>query len=105
MLPQAEWREGETLRRTAERALASLPAGAHEATFLGNAPCGVYKYKLPRAIRTDTSTGVKIFFFKAVLGHAQPPPSPALMWLRKDELQRFLKPAYTTKVERFLFGL
>ncbi|XP_061921862.1 large ribosomal subunit protein mL46-like [Entelurus aequoreus] len=104
-LPQAEWREGETLRGTAERALASLPDAAPEATFLGNAPCGVYKYKLPRAARTDTSLGFKIFFFKAVLGDAPAPPSPALMWLRKDELQRFLKPAYATKVERFLLGL
>ncbi|XP_061819449.1 large ribosomal subunit protein mL46 [Nerophis lumbriciformis] len=104
-LPQAEWREGETLRGTAERALASLPDAAPEATFLGNAPCGVYKYKLPRAARTDTSLGVKIFFFKAVLGNAPAPPSPALMWLSKNELQRFLKPAYATNVERFLLGL
>ncbi|XP_054627031.1 39S ribosomal protein L46, mitochondrial [Dunckerocampus dactyliophorus] len=106
MLPQAEWREGETLRHTAERALASLPAAALKATFLGNAPCGVYKYKLPKAARTDSSVGVKVFFFKAVLpdGAVLSPPNAALMWLRKKELQRFLKPAYSMKVERFLLG-
>nr|XP_057934853.1 39S ribosomal protein L46, mitochondrial [Doryrhamphus excisus] len=106
MLPQAEWREGETLRHTAERVLAPLPAAAHKATFLGNAPCGFYKYKLPKAARTDSSVGVKIFFFKAVLPHGAVlwPSNGALMWLRKQELQRFLRPAYSVKVERFFLG-
>ncbi|XP_042345398.1 39S ribosomal protein L46, mitochondrial isoform X1 [Plectropomus leopardus] len=106
MLPQTEWQEGETLRQTAERALASLPAG-FKATFLGNAPCGVYKYKLPKAIRTENLVGRKVFFFKAILSGSAPPAAPnaPFLWLKKSELQRYLKPAYMMKVERFFLDL
>ncbi|XP_034004788.1 39S ribosomal protein L46, mitochondrial [Trematomus bernacchii] len=110
MLPQTEWQRGETLRETAERALSSLPAASgFKATFLGNTPCGVYKYKLPRAARTESSVGTKVFFFKAVLSDASAPPateSPesSLLWVTKSELQRYVKPAYLRKVERFLLG-
>ncbi|KAM6943534.1 large ribosomal subunit protein mL46 [Xenentodon cancila] len=106
LLPQAQWREGETLRQTAERALAALPAG-FQATFLGNAPCGVYKYKLPKALRTESSVGVKVFFFKAVLADGTPPTAPEapLVWVKKSELQQYLKPEYMTKVDSFLLSL
>ncbi|XP_008309024.1 large ribosomal subunit protein mL46 isoform X2 [Cynoglossus semilaevis] len=105
LLPQAQWQKGETLRQTAERALASL--SGLDATFLSNAPCGVYKYKLPKAARTDTSIGTKVFFFKAILSHsdafaAQHCP---VMWLKKSELQGFLKPAYMLTVDRFILDL
>lgn len=106
LLPQTQWQEGETLRQTAERALASLPVG-FKATFLGNAPCGVYKYKLPRAARTASSVGTKVFFFKAVLSDAAPPKAPdaSFLWLKKSELEKHLKPAYLQKVERFILSL
>ncbi|XP_070689316.1 large ribosomal subunit protein mL46 isoform X2 [Pempheris klunzingeri] len=106
LLPQTQWQEGETLRQTAERALASLPAG-FKATFLGNAPCGVYKYKLPKAARTESLVGAKVFFFKAILLDSGAPAAPnaSLLWLKKSELQRYLKPVYTMKVERFLLDL
>ncbi|XP_074521808.1 large ribosomal subunit protein mL46 isoform X2 [Halichoeres trimaculatus] len=106
LLPQTQWQEGETLRQTAERALASLPA-AFKATFLGNAPCGVYKYKLPKADRTESTVGRKVFFFKAVLSDDSPPsaPSASLLWVKKNELQRYLKPAYMMKVERFIISV
>ncbi|KAM7015845.1 large ribosomal subunit protein mL46 isoform 1-T1 [Tautogolabrus adspersus] len=104
LLPQTQWQDGESLRQTAERALASLPAAAFKATFLGNAPCGLYKYKLPRAARTESTVGTKVFFFKAVLSDDGHPAAPnaSLLWLKKDELQRYLKPAYMMKVERFV---
>lgn len=108
LLPQTQWQEGETLRQTAERALASLPdAAAFKATFLGNAPCGVYKYKLPRAVRTEGSAGMKVFFFKAVLADRGAPAASAgpFMWLKRSELERHLKPAYMRKVEQFSLGL
>ncbi|KAK5873566.1 hypothetical protein PBY51_018600 [Eleginops maclovinus] len=108
LLPQTQWQQGETLRETAERALTSLPAAAgFKAMFLGNTPCGVYKYKLPKAARTESSVGTKVFFFKAVLADAGPPAAPdsPLMWVTKSELQHHLKPAYMMKVERFLLGL
>ncbi|XP_030578038.1 large ribosomal subunit protein mL46 isoform X2 [Archocentrus centrarchus] len=106
LLPQTRWQEGETLRQTAERALTSLPAG-FKATFLGNAPCGVYKYKLPKAIRTENSVGTKVFFFKAVLTDGAPPTAKKapFLWVRKSELQKYLKPAYLMKVERFILDL
>lgn len=34
LLPQTEWQEGETLRQTAERALASLPGKTRGASYL-----------------------------------------------------------------------
>uniref|UniRef100_A0A3P9I8D5 Large ribosomal subunit protein mL46 n=1 Tax=Oryzias latipes TaxID=8090 RepID=A0A3P9I8D5_ORYLA len=107
LLPQAQWQEGETLRQTAERALASLPAAGFKATFLGNAPCGVYKYKLPKAVRTESSTGRKVFFFKAIVADDGQPKAPAgpFLWLKKSELQQYLKPAYRMKVERFILAL
>ncbi|XP_068431321.1 large ribosomal subunit protein mL46 isoform X2 [Clinocottus analis] len=111
LLPQARWQDGETLRQTAERALASLPAAGLKATFLGNAPCGVYKYKLPQAARTESTVGTKVFFFKAVLsgggGSGGPPPGPggALLWATRSELQHYLKPAYKMKVDRVVLGL
>ncbi|KAM8763281.1 large ribosomal subunit protein mL46 isoform 1-T1 [Acanthopagrus schlegelii] len=107
LLPQTQWQQGETLRQTAERALASLPAAGFKATFLSNAPCGVYKYKLPRALQTENSVGIKVFFFKAVLSDSGRPaaPNPSLLWLKKSELQRYLKPAYMMKVEPFILEL
>ncbi|KAA8595985.1 large ribosomal subunit protein mL46 isoform X3 [Etheostoma spectabile] len=106
LLPQSQWQDGETLRQTAEKALASLPA-AFKATFLGNAPCGVYKYKLPKAARTESSVGTKVFFFKAILSDSGPPAAPnaPFLWVKKNELQRYLKPAYMMKVDRFFLDL
>jgi len=110
LLPQITWETGETLRQTAHRALASsLPEAASQATFLGNAPCGVYKYKVPRAMRTETFVGAKVFFFKAVLsdgaGLSPSSETPPFMWVKKSELQDYLKPAYLEKVNRFVLNL
>ncbi|KAE8297391.1 39S ribosomal protein L46, mitochondrial [Larimichthys crocea] len=104
LLPQTQWQEGETLRQTAERALSSLSGAGFKATFLGNAPCGVYKYKLPKAIRTESSVGTKVFFFKAILSDSSRPAAPTspFLWVTKGELQRYLKPAYMAKVDRFI---
>ena len=85
-----------------------LPAeAAFKATFLGNSPCGVYKYKLPKAARTESHAGTKVFFFKAILSGRGPAAASnaPLLWLKKGELERYLKPAYLKKVERFLLGM
>lgn len=104
LLPQIQWQEGETLQQTAERALTTLQAAGFKATFLGNTPCGVYKYKLPKAIRTEGSVGTKVFFFKAILSDCGPPATPdtPFLWLKKSELQHYLKPAYLMKVDHFI---
>lgn len=108
MLPQAEWQPGETLRGTAERALATLSENNMEAKFLGNAPCGHYKFKFPQAIRTESSLGAKVFFFKALLltgDFSQAQKKGHHVWVAKEELGDYLKPKYLAQVRRFLLDL
>ncbi|KAJ8412947.1 hypothetical protein AAFF_G00105290 [Aldrovandia affinis] len=107
LLPHLQWEAGETLRQTAERALCSLPGADFKATFLGNTPCGVYKYKFPKAIRTESSVGAKIFFFKALLSSSNPSPTQreAFAWVKKSELQNYLKPEYLNQVDRFFISI
>uniref|UniRef100_A0A670JYM3 Large ribosomal subunit protein mL46 n=1 Tax=Podarcis muralis TaxID=64176 RepID=A0A670JYM3_PODMU len=108
LLPQTEWQEGETLRATAERALASLSGTHMEAKFLGNAPCGFYKYKFPKAAQTEDGTGAKVFFFKALLQGSHLPLANEKVdhvWVSKGELADYLKPKYHSQVARFLVDL
>ncbi|XP_051004705.1 39S ribosomal protein L46, mitochondrial [Acomys russatus] len=107
MLPQVEWQPGETLRGTAERALTTLSENNMEAKFLGNAPCGHYKFKLPKAMRTETDLGVKVFFFKAMLltGDFVQAKKGHHVWASKDELGDYLQPKYLAQVRRFLLDL
>ncbi|KAL0978012.1 hypothetical protein UPYG_G00164780 [Umbra pygmaea] len=106
LLPQAQWEAGETLRQTAERALRSLPEADFNATFLGNTPCGFYKYKFPKATRTESCVGVKVFFFKALLlGNPSANQNRTFLWLKKAELPDYLKPEYLEKVNQFVLDL
>ncbi|XP_060035371.1 large ribosomal subunit protein mL46 [Erinaceus europaeus] len=108
LLPQTEWQPGETLRGTAERALASLPEHNMAAKFLGNAPCGHYKFKFPQAVRTEGNLGAKIFFFKALLltgDFSQVLEKSQHVWVSKEELGDYLKPKYLAQVRRFLLDL
>lgn len=108
MLPQAEWQPGETLRQTAERTLATLSENNLEAKFLGNAPCGHYKFKFPQAVRAEGSLGAKIFFFKALLltgDFSSAVEKGRHVWASKEELGDYLKPKYLAQVRRFLLDL
>uniref|UniRef100_A0A672KPY4 39S ribosomal protein L46, mitochondrial-like n=1 Tax=Sinocyclocheilus grahami TaxID=75366 RepID=A0A672KPY4_SINGR len=95
LLPQIQWQTGETLRQTAERALASLPGADKKATFLGN------------VIQKEGSVGAKVFFFKAVLSSHKhlPLEKNSFAWVKKEELQDFLKPEYLKQVRRFIMAL
>ncbi|XP_075362347.1 large ribosomal subunit protein mL46 [Mycteria americana] len=108
LLPQVEWQPGETLRSTAERAMATFLGDHIQAKILGNAPYGIYKYKFPRAIRTEDNVGAKVFFFKAFLQSSdlsQAELKEDYLWVTKDELGDYLKSEYLKKVNRFLLDL
>ncbi|XP_053318373.1 39S ribosomal protein L46, mitochondrial [Spea bombifrons] len=107
MFPQMEWQIGETMRQTAERALSTLSEDHIKAHFLGNAPCGFYKYKFPKSIRTEDTMGAKVFFFKALLKSGDLPPKKKkeYVWVSKDELKDYLKPAYLSEAQRFIIEL
>ncbi|XP_034280573.1 large ribosomal subunit protein mL46 [Pantherophis guttatus] len=108
LLPQTEWQQGETLRDTVERVLVTLPGVQTQARFLGNAPCGFYKFKFPKAIRTETNTGGKVFFFKAFLEGSPQLSSKEkadYLWVSKGELEDYLKPAYHSQVSQFLVDI
>ncbi|XP_064868589.1 large ribosomal subunit protein mL46-like [Oncorhynchus nerka] len=105
LLPQAQWEAGETLRQTAERGLSSLPEADFKATFLGNTPCGVYRYTFPKEVRTERCVGAKVFFFKAFLSAGSASQEEPFLWVKKTELQGYLKPPYLEKVDRFILNL
>ncbi|XP_050293780.1 39S ribosomal protein L46, mitochondrial isoform X2 [Anthonomus grandis grandis] len=60
VLPQAKREEGETLRQCADRVLQEKCGKDLKAHIFGNAPCGFYKYKYPKAVRSEDSVGAKI---------------------------------------------
>ncbi|XP_018423950.1 PREDICTED: 39S ribosomal protein L46, mitochondrial [Nanorana parkeri] len=108
LLPQIAWQAGETMRQTAERALSSLSGNRTEANFLGNAPCGYYKYKFPKTMRTEDTVGAKVFFFKAMLKSQELQTSKQkgeYVWVSKDELKDYLKPAYLSAVQQFVIEI
>ncbi|XP_056662682.1 39S ribosomal protein L46, mitochondrial isoform X2 [Monodelphis domestica] len=79
-----------------------------EAKFLGNAPCGYYKFKFPQAFRTENSIGAKVFFFKALLQSgnlSQARKKNDHAWVSKEELGDYLKPKYLAQVRRFFMDI
>ncbi|KAM8972804.1 large ribosomal subunit protein mL46 [Pelodytes ibericus] len=108
MFPQMEWLCGETMRQTAERALSTLSDNRIKAHFLGNAPCGFYKYKFPKSLRKEDMMGAKVFFFKALLKSGDlstKKKNGDYVWVSKDELKDYLKPTYLSEVQRFVVEL
>jgi len=111
LLPMDRWNDGESMRQTAERVLASLCGTELQAIFLGNAPCGFYKYRYPSAVQSSAGVaGAKVFFFKAQYcsGQVVLPSNKTIqdyMWLSRDELKQHLMPIYRDKVKKFIMDL
>ena len=94
------------LRRTAEETLAMLSENNLEAKFLGNAPCGHYKFKFPQAMQTESRIGSKVFF-KALLlaGDFSQTGKKGHHVICKEKLGDYLKLKYLAQVRRFLLDL
>lgn len=103
IFPQDIRQEGETMRQTAERVLKESCGDQLKTIFLGNAPCGFYKYKYPKDIRKSSeSVGAKIFFFKAqfVSGDVK---CKDYKWLSQNELD-ILHQDYKKSIDMFLIS-
>lgn len=60
ILPQGKREEGETLRQCADRVLKEKCGQDLKVQVFGNAPCGFYKYKYPKSVRSEDSVGAKV---------------------------------------------
>lgn len=105
VMPQGKHQHGESMRQTAERIL-HQHCGKVKGAFLGNAPCGFYKYKYP--VQSD-SFGAKVFFFKAFHedGNISEMSSEItdFSWLTKQELSQYLSQVYLESVNKFFIDL
>ncbi|XP_013187157.1 large ribosomal subunit protein mL46 [Amyelois transitella] len=98
LLPQGLWKEGETLRQTAERVLLEHCGPELKVQFLSNAPCGFYKYKYPSDI--NGKVGAKVFFYYANFKSGK--PKTKADWLTRTELTDILPARYNKSVSEFL---
>ncbi|KAG9489127.1 hypothetical protein GDO78_005234 [Eleutherodactylus coqui] len=97
---EQKWREMQLAPKITEKHI--------EALFLGNAPCGFYKYKFPKMMRSEDVMGAKVFFFKALLKSQSLLPNKKkgeYVWVSKDELKDYLKPAYLSEVNKFVIDI
>ncbi|XP_041377704.1 39S ribosomal protein L46, mitochondrial-like [Gigantopelta aegis] len=105
VFPQGLWKDGESMRQTAERVLQDCSDGKLDARFEGNAPCGLHKYKFKR----ESENGVKIFFFRASYAKGNIDLTNKrvsdFLWVTKDELTEYLAPAYMKSITNFVIDL
>lgn len=99
LLPQGLWKEGETLRQTAERIVQEQCGLDLNVQFLSNAPCGFYKYKYPSEI--NGKVGAKVFFYYANYKSGSLTKSKST-WLTRNELKDILPDRYNKSVSEFL---
>lgn len=101
IVPQGKWTEGETMRQTAERVLRESTGGKLPVQFLGNAPCGFFKYKYPKAAQGET-VGAKVFYFRATVKKIQNLDLKTVEWRSKEELNGILKEPYLKSISQLL---
>lgn len=105
ILPYGSCLKGETMRQAAERVLTEC-GGNLKAQFYGNAPCGYFKYKYPKAMREKMGfDGDKVFFYKAYLTGGDLQSGSALKdfkWVPRNQLRSTLPEDYGRSVEMFL---
>lgn len=101
-LPQAQWREGETLRQTAERIVKEQLGEGLQAKIYGNAPCGFYKYKF-KSTPANNSIGAKVFFYRAKYGAGNvESKNMNFEWIIHDELAPKVRKSYYESVSSIL---
>lgn len=105
-LPQSEWKEGESMRQTANRGLSHLCGSELEAFFIGNSPIGFYKYKFPKVI--DGYIGTKVFFFKAQYRDGNVSNEAEIedyLWLAPHQLQEYLNSEYWGRLKHCILDI
>ncbi|XP_026315672.1 39S ribosomal protein L46, mitochondrial [Hyposmocoma kahamanoa] len=100
LLPQGLWKEGETLRQTAERIVKEQCGSELKVQFLSNAPCGFYKYKYPCEI--VGKLGAKVFFYYANYKSGSAHSKSKAEWLTRNELTETFPERYNKSVHDFL---
>ncbi|XP_023936635.2 39S ribosomal protein L46, mitochondrial [Bicyclus anynana] len=100
ILPQGLWKEGETLRQTAERILSEQCGSGLKVKFVSNAPCGFYNYKYPAEI--NGKLGAKVFFYYANYNEGDVDKKSKPNWLTRNELTELLPEKYNRTVQSFL---
>lgn len=100
ILPQGVWKEGETLRQTAERILLEHCGPELQVNFLSNAPCGFYKYKYPSEV--NGKIGAKVFFYYSNYKSGEIDKKCKPTWLTRSELTKLLPEKYNKSIKSFL---
>lgn len=107
ILPQTIHADGETMLQAAKRAIVNVCGTEMEVKFLGNAPCGFYRYRYPnKMVKDGEPVGAKVFFFPArlVRGNVSVAEgSTEFLWLTREEIMEKLRvQAYRQAVSSFI---
>lgn len=101
-LPQDQWKEGETLRQTAERIVKDQLGSELKVKIYGNAPCGFYKYKYKSSTSRE-SVGAKVFFYRAKYGSGDVANKELTYeWINQEELAPKVRKSYFESVSSLL---
>ncbi|ESO89945.1 hypothetical protein LOTGIDRAFT_124295, partial [Lottia gigantea] len=107
-LPHSQWLDGESMRQTANRALDSQCGDQIKSCFIGNAPCGFFKYKYPKKV-VNESIGRKVFFFKALYENGPVKLKEGdvsdYLWVTKSELSDYMNKQYLNNISEFIVDL